>query len=184
MHVRVRACTPARTHARTHAEIRCIVDHLERNRHTVIVATIMTIFTIRTCCHTHTRLQDDDFPHAPLNSQTISGMVSRRFRTVLRGTVHKSRHFHWLLPRSAESTAKINDVIYALSYCLNLSATAPGGTNRTNASIMIAWHVYWCWRQQTRRRSNNEDTVSSLPAALRVARTLVFVLGSLCSRQL
>ena len=45
------------------------------------------------------------------------------------GTVHKWRHVHLLLPRSADSTANKNDVIYVSSYVgrrtiLHLSATA------------------------------------------------------------
>ena len=43
------------------------------------------------------------------------GAVTLRFGTVLGRTIHKLHHFHWSLPRSADSTATKNDVIYVPS---------------------------------------------------------------------
>ena len=44
------------------------------------------------------------------------GAVALRFWTVLRETIHKLPHFHWLLPRLADSAANKNGVISVLSY--------------------------------------------------------------------
>ena len=54
--------------------------------------------------------------HACRTQRALQGAAVLRFRTVLRRTIHKLRHFHWLLPWSADSTANKNDVIYVLSY--------------------------------------------------------------------